>query len=151
MGVLRRCISEQQLNKLLLAQASMNRVAAVGAASGLMALGFYSGTDPQMKFHLASATGPLLRLLDPETSHKLGILAAKLGLFPKENRKDPELLKVELWGKQFPNPLGERLTLEMAGWRYSTPIVARRPESHELSTQALPLALTKMLKSWSPC
>jgi hypothetical protein len=112
MGILKRCISKQHLTTLAFAQVSMNRVAAVGAASGLMALGFYSGTDAHMKFELASATGPLVRLLDPETSHKLGILAAKMGLFPTETRKDPQSLRVNLWGKQFSNPLGEGLIMQ---------------------------------------
>jgi dihydroorotate dehydrogenase len=47
-----------------------------------------------------------VRLLDAETSHKLGIWAAKLGTFPVESRPDPDSLRVKLWGRTFPNPLG---------------------------------------------
>lgn len=50
--------------------------------------------------------GPLVRLFDVETSHKIGILAAKLGLFPRETRPDPPSLRTTVWGREFPNPLG---------------------------------------------
>ncbi|EFN56854.1 hypothetical protein CHLNCDRAFT_22067 [Chlorella variabilis] len=55
---------------------------------------------------LPSAAGPLVRLLDAESSHRFGILAAKLGLFPRETRPDPPSLRTTVWGRQFPNPLG---------------------------------------------
>lgn len=48
-----------------------------------------------------------MRLFDVETSHKIGILAAKLGFFPKETRPDPACLRTTVWGREFPNPLGE--------------------------------------------
>lgn len=64
-----------------------------------------------MRIHLSpplySPAGPLVRLLDVETSHKVGIMAAKFGLFPKETRPDPACLKTTVWGREFPNPLGE--------------------------------------------
>ena len=41
-----------------------------------------------------------------ETSHKFGILAARLGLFPRETRPDPPSLRTTVWGREFPNPLG---------------------------------------------
>lgn len=69
---------------------------------------WYKTTDIQRQFELASASGSLLRLMDPETSHKLGIFAAKMGLFPTETRPDPEVLRVSLWGRQFPNPIGKQ-------------------------------------------
>jgi len=75
-------------------------LAAVGGAA------YYSSCDVQRRFELMSATGPLVRLLDPEVSHRAGILAARLGLFPKETRPDPEALRVSLWGRTFSNPLG---------------------------------------------
>lgn len=62
--------------------------------------------DVNTRFQLASATGPLIRTLDAETAHRVGILAARFGLFPKETRPDPESLKVQLWGRTFPNPIG---------------------------------------------
>lgn len=51
--------------------------------------------------------GPLVRLFDVETSHKIGIAAAKLGFFPRETRPDPPSLRTTVWGRDFPNPLGE--------------------------------------------
>ncbi len=82
-------------------------VALTGGAAALGALGYYQTADVQRKFELASATGPLLRLLDAESAHRAGIVAAKLGLFPKETRPDPESLRVSLWGRSFSNPIGE--------------------------------------------
>jgi hypothetical protein len=41
-----------------------------------------------------------------ETSHKFGIQAARLGLFPRETRPDPPSLRITVWGRDFPNPLG---------------------------------------------
>jgi len=51
--------------------------------------------------------GPLLRMIDPETSHRLAITALKRGLLPapKTVQADP-MLKQELWGKTFVNPVG---------------------------------------------
>jgi len=37
---------------------------------------------------------------------QVGILAAKLGFFPRETRPDPASLKSTVWGREFPNPLG---------------------------------------------
>ncbi|KAL4443365.1 hypothetical protein ABPG75_011102 [Micractinium tetrahymenae] len=66
----------------------------------------YRNDLKQLEFDLASATGPLVRLFDVETSHKMGILAAKLGFFPRETRPDPPSLRTTVWGREFPNPLG---------------------------------------------
>lgn len=60
----------------------------------------------QLSFDAATLTGPALRLLDPELSHRIGILSAKYGLFPHDPRPDPASLEVELWGLTFSNPLG---------------------------------------------
>ncbi|KAL4429217.1 hypothetical protein ABPG77_010196 [Micractinium sp. CCAP 211/92] len=60
----------------------------------------------QLHFDLVSTTGPLVRLFDAETAHKIGILAAKLGFFPRETRPDPPSLRTVVWGREFPNPLG---------------------------------------------
>ena len=49
---------------------------------------------------------PLVRLLDPEVSHRIAILAAKYGLFPKQKTPDPPILHTSLWDLQFDNPLG---------------------------------------------
>jgi dihydroorotate dehydrogenase len=78
---------------------------ASGAAAGAAVLG-YQCLDVNTRFQLASASGPLVRLLDAETAHWVGILAARYGLFPRETRPDPDSLRVTLWGKTFPNPIG---------------------------------------------
>ncbi|KAI0231660.1 Dihydroorotate dehydrogenase (quinone), mitochondrial, partial [Massospora cicadina] len=51
---------------------------------------------------------PLMRyFLDPETAHRISILAANYGLAPKEvNNIDPECLKTEVWGRMLSNPVG---------------------------------------------
>ncbi len=81
-------------------------VAAAGMVAGLGGIAYYSTAEVQRKFELASATGPLVRMLDAETAHKAAIWLARAGLFPRETRPDPQSLKVKLWGKQFPNPIG---------------------------------------------
>lgn len=80
--------------------------AVAGTAAVAAAFGYYASLDVQKKFELASATGPLLRSLDAETSHRIGILAARYGFFPRETRRDPEILRTRLWGRTFPNPIG---------------------------------------------
>jgi dihydroorotate dehydrogenase len=59
-----------------------------------------------MQFDAVSSLGPLLRLLDAEQAHNVGIWAASLGLFPRETRPDPSSLAVTVWGKTFSNPIG---------------------------------------------
>lgn len=53
-----------------------------------------------------SAAGPLLRLLDPETAHNVGLRAAAAGLFPRETRPDPPRLATSAWGRHLSNPFG---------------------------------------------
>lgn len=49
---------------------------------------------------------PLLRCLDPETAHRLSVLGLKTGLFPRaEPVRDP-ILRMQLFGLDFPHPLG---------------------------------------------
>lgn len=50
--------------------------------------------------------GPTLRLLDAETTHNLGIWAARLGMFPKETRPDDPVLRTRVWNRDFKNPIG---------------------------------------------
>ncbi len=51
--------------------------------------------------------GPVLRLIDGETSHRLAILALKSGLMPNPATvlSDPVLVQ-QLWGLTFANPVG---------------------------------------------
>jgi hypothetical protein len=94
-----------------------------GAAAAAAAVGC-SFLDVDTKFALSSSTGPLLRLLDAETSHRVGILAARYGLLPRDSRPDPDSLRVTLWGRTFPNPIGAA----QAWWRVCAPCgVLRRP------------------------
>lgn len=49
---------------------------------------------------------PMIRLVDPETAHRVAIVAAKFGLVPTQKQADPPVLRTNLWGLQFDNPLG---------------------------------------------
>lgn len=51
-------------------------------------------------------TKPFFHALDPETAHKAGICAMKRGLHPQFEAVDDPRLKVTLWDRQFPNPVG---------------------------------------------
>lgn len=60
----------------------------------------------QLHFEAASAAGPLLRLLDPEAAHNVGLRVAAAGLFPRETRPDPPRLATSAWGRELSNPFG---------------------------------------------
>jgi dihydroorotate dehydrogenase len=49
---------------------------------------------------------PLLRLIEPETAHRLTVAALKAGLVPNAKRVADPILKVGLWDLAFPNPVG---------------------------------------------
>ncbi len=53
-----------------------------------------------------SLSGPLLRLLEPETAHRLAIWALKRGLVADPDPFADEILRIRLWGLDFANPLG---------------------------------------------
>ena len=55
-----------------------------------------------------SALRPFLFNLDPETAHDLAIKSLKFNFFPRSmfEVEDEEMLKIELLGKIFPNPIG---------------------------------------------
>ncbi|HYM01553.1 MAG TPA: quinone-dependent dihydroorotate dehydrogenase [Stellaceae bacterium] len=55
---------------------------------------------------LSTLALPLLRRLPPETAHRVTIAALGAGLAPKWTRPDPAGLRVTLWGREFPNPVG---------------------------------------------
>ena len=48
----------------------------------------------------------LLHQFEPETAHGLSLLAVKLGLAPKPRRVESTLLRTEVFGLDFPNPVG---------------------------------------------
>ena len=67
----------------------MAKLAAFGAAAGVAGLAYYKlGASSGSQFEIMIALGPTFRLMDPETSHNMGILAAKWGLFPKASNRD---------------------------------------------------------------
>ena len=50
--------------------------------------------------------GPLIRLLEPETAHNLTIRALKWGLVPGFEPFEDGCLRLRLWDRDFPNPVG---------------------------------------------
>lgn len=51
-------------------------------------------------------TKPLFHAMDPETAHTVSICAMKNGICPYLPANDDARLKVTLWDRQFPNPVG---------------------------------------------
>ena len=49
---------------------------------------------------------PLLRLIEPETAHRLSVAALKAGLVPSPKGFDDPILEVDLCGLTVPNPVG---------------------------------------------
>jgi dihydroorotate dehydrogenase len=49
---------------------------------------------------------PLLRVLPPETAHRLTLKALAAGLGGKAAEADPPILRTHLWNRDFPNPIG---------------------------------------------
>ncbi|KAJ8967123.1 hypothetical protein NQ314_003075 [Rhamnusium bicolor] len=49
---------------------------------------------------------PIVHVLDAERAHNLAIFVSKYRLLPKSRYKDPDLLKIEIFGKEFSNPVG---------------------------------------------
>jgi dihydroorotate dehydrogenase len=49
---------------------------------------------------------PLLRALPPETAHRLTLAALAAGLGGRSRGADPPELRIRLWGREFPNPVG---------------------------------------------
>ncbi len=50
--------------------------------------------------------GPVLRLLPPETAHRLAIRALASGLVPQAPRRELPSLATRVWGIDFANPVG---------------------------------------------
>ncbi|KNC83454.1 dihydroorotate oxidase [Sphaeroforma arctica JP610] len=46
------------------------------------------------------------RLTDPESAHRMAIVAYSAGLMPKDNAPDDPFLKTQIWGRTFVNPIG---------------------------------------------
>ncbi|GLT87134.1 hypothetical protein SLE2022_052330 [Rubroshorea leprosula] len=83
-----------------------------GATIGLaIAGGAYVSTVDEATFcgWLFSATklvNPFFALLDAEVAHTLAVSAASRGWVPREKRPDPPILGLDVWGRQFSNPIG---------------------------------------------
>ena len=61
----------------------------------------------EAQFAIFSALSPLMRLVDAETAHNIGIELLARGVAPVEMRADDERLRVSLWSDMaFPNPVG---------------------------------------------
>ncbi|GAX80868.1 hypothetical protein CEUSTIGMA_g8303.t1 [Chlamydomonas eustigma] len=84
----------------------LQKLAIFSAVAGVTGFAYYKTASPSVQFDVISGLGPILRLLDPETAHNMGIAAAKWGLFPKETRDDPSILRTKVWGRDFRNPIG---------------------------------------------
>lgn len=55
---------------------------------------------------LGTAGSALLRLLPPETAHRMAIRALAAGFVPGHGPADPPILASRLWNFAFPNPIG---------------------------------------------
>lgn len=51
-------------------------------------------------------TKPVFHAMNPETAHTVGLLAMKKGLHPHYDAVQDDRLKVTLWDRPFPNPVG---------------------------------------------
>jgi dihydroorotate dehydrogenase len=60
----------------------------------------------EMNPDIASAVMPLLRLLDPETAHKIAVRALTYGLAGSANVRDDSRLAITALGRRFSNPIG---------------------------------------------
>jgi hypothetical protein len=61
----------------------LQKLAIFSALAGVSGFAYYKNASPSVQFDVMSGLGPILRLLDAETAHNMGIVAAKWGLFPK--------------------------------------------------------------------
>lgn len=59
-----------------------------------------------MSFDYYRLFGPLVRLLNPESAHGLTVRALRTGLVPSQPAADDAILRVTLWNRTFPNPVG---------------------------------------------
>ncbi|KAF0695886.1 Aste57867_13326 [Aphanomyces stellatus] len=73
---------------------------------GAGALGIYTFRQSFLTSFMDPVLMPLLRLLDAETAHVLGVQAAKYGWVPKDKSIDDPSLHVSVFGLTFDNPIG---------------------------------------------
>jgi hypothetical protein len=72
-------------------------------------------TRSRVQFATFGAATPLMRVMDPETAHNVGIALLSAGIAPQETRPDPPQLAIERWGLRFPNPVGLAAGFDKAG------------------------------------
>lgn len=92
----------------------MLRAASRLAASGVVAVSGAALASSQLDCEGDAAAQmygnilmPALRyILDGEQAHRAAILAAKMGLTPKQRTEDPPVLRTELFGRAVCNPIG---------------------------------------------
>nr|CAG4641815.1 EOG090X08P9 [Eurycercus lamellatus] len=88
----------EQIRRQLRAMVGIT-VGSVGAFSGLCV---WNGNEDFYRNYVM----PLASNLDPETSHKLAIIAMRHCLIRNQPQKDPETLDTKLWDITFSNPIG---------------------------------------------
>ena len=83
---------------------------AVLAGTAAASFGAWQFLDDEQRaraqFAFFGATAPVMRLMDPETAHNVGIALLAAGVAPLETRPEDPRLAVERWGLRFPNPVG---------------------------------------------
>jgi len=58
------------------------------------------------EFNFYQLVWPFVRLLNAEFSHGLAVKALEMGLVPRPAKVDDSILQQQLWGLNFPNPVG---------------------------------------------
>ncbi|XP_004584054.2 dihydroorotate dehydrogenase (quinone), mitochondrial [Ochotona princeps] len=72
---------------------------------GLLFTAYLTATGDE-RFYAEHLMPALQRLLDPETAHRLAVRVTSLGLLPRANHQDSEMLEVRVLGHKFRNPIG---------------------------------------------
>jgi len=72
------------------------------AFGAFSAISIYKGNE---KF-FDSFVMPVVHTLNPETSHRIAIIASKYGLFSRSSYEDPVTLRTKVWHINFDNPIG---------------------------------------------
>ncbi|VEN47596.1 unnamed protein product [Callosobruchus maculatus] len=74
----------------------------VGGCAAFAGISFYKGEEKFYKNYVM----PVVHMLDPEKAHYLAVWASEHRIIPKSHYRDPDLLKVKVFGKEFSNPIG---------------------------------------------
>ncbi|KAL5466757.1 hypothetical protein EMCRGX_G030906 [Ephydatia muelleri] len=93
------------------------KTACVGGTATLLAASAYGYFSGNAWFYRHVAM-PAVRMLDPEQSHMLAVYLASKGLVSKDRTSDPDVLRTELWGRTFSNPIGLAAGFDKHGEAY---------------------------------